>query len=90
MLVNTEVQCICAGTPICVCIVVYIGAGLCVSSPVPSETVTRLLGEGIVGTVVDGEVQRVNIGASGVGLRVVEGIGTGYDVCCSIPRVLFA
>ena len=90
VLVNSEVQSISAGTSFVVCIVIQVYAGFAVSLPVPSETIAGLLSDRIMGAVVDGEVQRVYICASGVGLRVVESIGAGDCICCAIPRVLFA
>jgi len=42
-----------------------------------------------MGTVVDGEVQRVDIGASGVWLRMVEGVNPGSGVCRFVPGELF-
>ena len=60
-------------------------AGFAISLPVPSETFAGLLSERIMGAVVDGEVECVYIGASGVGLRVVESIGAGDCICCAIP-----
>jgi len=90
VLVNTEVQCVSTQTSVCVGIVVRVCTSLCVSGSVPSIAFTGLLIESVMGAVVDCEVQCVNNCASGVGLRVVEIIGSGSSVCCAVPIVLFA
>ena len=88
MLVDAEVQGVCAGTPVGVLVVVYVCARFVISLFVPSVAFAGLLGECIIGAVVDGEVECVYIGTSGVWLSVVEGIDTGSCVCHSVPCVL--
>ena len=63
VLTDVEVESICTGAAIDVSIVVSVGAALIVYDIVPSVLLTGILVIGVVGTVVNCQVEGIGIGA---------------------------
>ena len=63
MLINVEVEGVCARASIVVCIVICICAALSVVDIVPCILLAGILVIGVVGAVIDCEVEGVNVGA---------------------------
>jgi hypothetical protein len=63
MLTDVEVESICTRAAIDVSIVVGVGAALIVDDIMPSVLLTGILVMGVVGAVVDSEVESVNVSA---------------------------
>ena len=64
MHIDVEVERICTGASIIVCIVVGVNATLSVDDIMPSVLLAGIMVEGVVCAVVDCEVECVNVGAS--------------------------
>ena len=60
---DCEVQGVCAGAAIVVCIVVSIRTALCVVDFVPCILFASIMIIGVVGAVVDCEVEGIDVGA---------------------------
>ena len=63
MLTDVEVECICAGAANAVSIVIGVGAALIVVDIMPSVLLTCILVIGIVRSVVNCQVEGVDVGA---------------------------
>ena len=63
MLIDVEEESICTGAAIDVSIVVSVGAALTVYDIMPSVLLTGILVIGVVGAVIDCEVEGIDVGA---------------------------
>ena len=88
--VDGERQGVGTRTIISVGVVVSIGASSGIFGAVPCVVVAGGFGVAIVGARVNGQIERVHIGAARARLRVVVCVNTRSSVCSSIPYVLVA
>ena len=63
MLTDVEVECVCAGAIIVVCIVVGVCATLGIDDFVPSVLLAGILVIGVVCAIIDCQVEGVDVGA---------------------------
>jgi hypothetical protein len=90
MLTNVEVEGVRARAIIVVCIVECVSTTLGIVDFVPSELLTGILMEGVMRSVVNCQVEGVNVSASGTLLCVVKCICPGCSIGCAVPCVFIA
>ena len=87
---NSEVQSVCAGASVSVCVVIGICSSRIVGLFMPKVLLACTMGFCIVCSVVDGEEKGVNVPARRTCLCVVVNVGASFSIGVSVPYVLFA
>ena len=82
---NSEVQSVCAGASVSVCVVIGIYSSRIVGLFMPRVLLACSLGFGIVRAMVDGEVKGVNVRAWRTSLCVVVYVCASFRIRVSVP-----